>query len=946
MDYDPRACGAQCDDCPLRDFGPPVPPEANPNATVIAIGKAPGDHEKKWLAPYKGPAGKEVTAAFRTAGMPRRSIHWTTTVLCQPPNNDLKRVSAKIQKANAKLRKAWEKECRAANKASTPLPPRPDYALTPAEACRPRLAQEIARFRHIVPMGTAATKSILGHGASIMKVRGGMVDGLFQYDAASNAFSVYEAEDAQGHAAVQAASGAHDVKILPIFEPAFVMRARRWTKAFRTDVTRAVRWFKGTLEMRDPTVHLNPSPGALRAFLAVPDALYAYDVETDTRGTGLPYFDALKDRLNCVAIGDTDTVMVVGFTSRHDPHAAFYSDAEMAEIWTVLRDYFEDRTKMKCGHNAGAYDYAVVKHWFGVEPLPVLDTILLHRSVESELPHNLGFVASIYAPAIKAWKSDREGKKLATEAESDEDLQVYCGKDVSSTHIIVKPLLDAVHERGQWNVVLKDHRVQRVCSDMHEIGMYVDPGKRMAVESDLIQKAVKLRNDLRGLTGDPNFNPGSRDQLAALWFGKWKLRPTLDEETMYTASGAISTADVVVRECLKLPDLPDHVREHLLLTRKYRKTQKVLGTYVAKLRRVDETVTIGWDDEDDPDERAYREKYKISKRGVTWPDGRVHPGYSAHITNIGRLSSGRPVNAQNFPRWLRSMIRAAPGNVLVGADADQFHIRIFSSLWGAARYLEAFARGADPHATTADAVFPMSNRKGNRFREMDGFPGGHWDSDGYFIPDGEGDWEGPAYKTRVLGKKVQFSSAYAAGLETIHRIMTSAEDKDGALTYLHLTRPEVRIMHANWLGGLPEIKKGWAQEKALYDAHGYLADPVDGRRKDFLDGATPQELANYRTLASEAALMNGAMLDVTDELPLGCFGPNTGLITQCHDSMVYEVPADGVYEVNGRLMATKGTPAWRTLNVLREALNYEHPALSGVQFTSKPALGWTWAEVG
>ena len=963
--YQPQDLGARCTECPLKDCGPPVPPEANPDAILFAVGRSPGPHERKAGRPYVGPAGHRITQAFGAVGVPREKVHWTNVVACVPPAQDLKSLTARINKANAKAKREHVKAKREwikANKGGQEpteggQEPVLSLQLTPQEACRPRLMAELAAsgLTNIVPMGTDAAKTLLGPHASITAVRGGMVPANLRYDPKANQITVYGRDDD-----AEALPGFTCVRILPIFEPAFVLRFPRWSKAFAVDIGRAVAWFNDTLEFKDPTIIYHPKPDVLQAFLDKPGAVYAYDVETDG-------IECLTASMRCIAIGDADTVVVVGLRDKDlpplplhseritrllsgegDPQTSmWYTSTELPVVLDILCKWLADPTKVKVGHNAGVYDYGNCYGQFGVRSRGIMDTLQLHRLVEPELPHNLGFVASIYAPAVKAWKADRDGRKIALEAESNEELHAYCATDVSCTARVLGPLMKAVEVRGQRSIIAKDHRVQNVCIRMHEIGMRVDQKRRAEYERAMVTRAVTLRDQLRGLAGDPDFNPGSRDQLGALLFDKWKLNPPIDDdEILYTESGAISTGDPVLRSLLMLPKLKKHQRDHINLTRQYRKTQKMLGTYVAKLRPMAVDANLGWDDDEDPEDRAYRLHYNYDKKGATWADGRVHPGFN-NLTRVGRLNGGKPLNALNFPAHLRDMIVPEPGHCFVYVDADQFHIRIFGALWGVRKYLDAFELGADAHCITADACFPQTNKPGLRFREMEGFPGGTWHGD-CFVPDGTGKWGGDAKATRGLSKSVGFASAYAAGVETVHRTIQKAEDQEGNLIYLSLTMPEVRVLHGNWLRSVPELRAGWMTEEKLFDAHGYLADPVWGRRQDFLDGPTKQELANSRVLCAEASLMNDAMLRVVDAVPWGKWGPNTGLINQNYDSMVFEVPADGVHEVDGDWKASPGTPAWEVWHLLADALNYDGATvgLPGVQFTGPPSIGFNWRDLG
>lgn len=90
------------------------------------------------------------------------------------------------------------------------------------------------------------------------------------------------------------------------------------------------------------------------------------------------------------------------------------------------------------------------------------------------------------------------------------------------------------------------------------------------------------------------------------------------------------------------------------------------------------------------------------ERCTIWDDGRVHAQWKL-LTATGRLNSSP--NMQNIPRALRSMFIPALGRTLVSADSDQLELRVAASRWGAARYLEAFARGEDPHQTTMSLIW-------------------------------------------------------------------------------------------------------------------------------------------------------------------------------------------------------------------------------------------------
>lgn len=129
--YNPRACGARCDVCPLKGRTP-VPPEARHHAQIAVVGDYPGDADVKYGRPMVGPAGTEFDKALRSAGSDRGKVFITNVLLCRPPDGDLDELKRGL--------------AREAKENSSPLPP------TPEECCRPRLMAELQRFDDVIPM--------------------------------------------------------------------------------------------------------------------------------------------------------------------------------------------------------------------------------------------------------------------------------------------------------------------------------------------------------------------------------------------------------------------------------------------------------------------------------------------------------------------------------------------------------------------------------------------------------------------------------------------------------------------------------------------------------------------------------------------------------------------------------------------------------------------------
>jgi DNA polymerase I-like protein with 3'-5' exonuclease and polymerase domains/uracil-DNA glycosylase len=913
--YDPRAHGARCDECPLRG-STVVPPEHGASNleilsghAVAIVGEAPGEDEERQERPFIGKSGAELDKALKIAGIARGRVHVTNVLACRPPGNRLADLLAKISRDNKKVEKAYHAKVTAADKAGDPPPPKPRLTLSPIECCAPRFEAEIINFTNFITLGKTATQAITGGTASILAVRGGLTT-------------------------LEASERTPTRRVMPTIHPAFCLRQPRWFHVFRNDIHKAARWFRGEAEWVPPKITRNPDALTLQNFLSRTDVIYSFDLETDG-------IESLTAKIRCIAIGDGNEVMVVGFLGK-DGHTRFYSDLEELPIRTVLHTFFEDEDRVKYGWNSLNYDATVLRFQWGVEVKNHIDGILIHKGVESELPHNLAYAVSMGAEA-PAWKTDRAGNRLSTEAETDEALHNYCSLDAHLTAKILPGLSEQLRLRNQVHVWQFDQRVQLVCRSMHATGMFVDQAARLAKEKELLSRRFTLLADIRDRLQLPDFNPGSVFQVRDILFEQWKLTPPLDDEDRYTASQDPSTADLVLRALLTDHSVPDEQREVIKLLRYYRKIQKVLGTYVVKLRPANMAADLGWDEEDDWADKETRERYGEVKQGIVDPrTGRMYPGWSAVPPVTGRLSSSKPINAMNFPSKLRGMACAAPGNVLVGADSDQIEVRVAASLWEVELYLRAFEEGKDVHSMNSFTIF------GDAFCKAAGIDpaafsapgmlvGTAWDAEGKFI--GKGD----AKNLRSLGKAVFLASQYMAGVEKAQQMIqrtevpakdptTGEELKDGTtdLPYALLPLRKVREMRDRWMGGVPEYEHGWKKEINEWRLQGYLTDPILGRRRDFLDGENPNELVNYKVQSSAASIISTAMLEIYDQIPEGKWGPGTGIVNQCHDHIVVECPEN---EAEG------------VAKIIERAMNVSYAALPGVKFTASASIGHSWDKV-
>jgi DNA polymerase I-like protein with 3'-5' exonuclease and polymerase domains/uracil-DNA glycosylase len=911
--YNPTSDGAKCIGCPLRRWAgkdwSPVPAQRAVRAPVgLLLGEAPEKTEAERGAPFVGESGKELNEALNDVGIQRVRYDVDNVIACRAPGDKYKLIAIRLRK---------EKKVPAILANGQPNPHHsPAYEQHPAVHCRPRLMRSLLRTTNVVPMGGTAANAVLGGAHSILSIRGGPTN---------------------------ATVSGHKLLVLPTVHPRFVRRARRWRTVFRADFRRALRYFTGTLQWKDPLVYTEPDVDLLRWFLAQPSAYWSYDVETDAR-------EPLLAKLRCIAIardatpkeralGYDDAVIVV-FLQGIDgcpTQDAFTVQSYRAQLKAASTD-----GRMWVGHNAGWYDRLVMEQELGVTPgvlrgspggvgltgevnyaamvRSMIDTILLTRLECSELPKSLGVVGSRFTD-VSAWKQDNEGNKLATGAQTNEELGAYCAIDTAVTHRIFPILWNRVQARGQNRpcparpsiTLLKlDHEMQAVCAGMTRTGMFIDAPAQKVMDTKMTSEVAVLRTKAVAAQPSsvyrPNFNPASPNQVRRILYTSkgFDLDPV-----SFTDSGDPSTGDGVLREHLMDPDTPPDAVAFIWSMRKYRKRHKLLTSFVSKLR----PRHVG---------------------GVVDTDGRLRVAWSSHVPVTGRFASSQPMNVQNWPKLVRTLVKAAPGNKLVGADYDALEGKEGAGRWGMKAYLDAFNRPVplDSHQITMEFCY------GKRIWTMPGCPppgrqyhkewkAGPWGPGGTAV--GPGKIKGKFNELRNLVKRYYYGKQFSAGDEVVWGLLREAEDDDGNFIYKDLKLTEVAAMSRRFLAMCPELPLGWAKEEAFFKANGFNEEPFTLRRRDFLDGFELPEVVNFPIQSGAAALMNIAGLDLIGRGYYCNFaGAGTGLIQQGHDAYVLEVPE---------------ALAPRARFDLEDCMTQEYQSIYPVKFTAGAEIGDRWSEV-
>lgn len=845
--WDPRTIGCRCDRCDLRDREP-VPPDLVPNARLTIIAEAPGKHEVEEGRPLVGASGREMNRAIEEAEHHRCEVSADNVILCRIPAKGIDLYTTRLRRRNLQREAEGEE----------PL-------LHPFVACAPHLDRTVARSRALLVLGKTALAALTG--------------------------------TRQGEAGLTSQRGfpmtLRGLPAVATWHPAHVLRNRRWTAVFRSDVAKAFRHATGRLEWTSPKMLFNPTVAQLDAALdrLSRKRLVGCDCETEP-GPGREDFDPEHDALRCVALGTREFCVSVGFRSVPKQSVPTLWRAPPNIAQERIRNFFSRCVGRVAGpllvmHNGNVYDRPVLRsHRM---PLPdfryVLDTLPLSRNAWSELGHDLDFLMSWYTDAPKH-KGRKGGGKIDHSAwESDKELAVYCMRDVAADVAIFAPLLAEVRETQQQAVFRSDIEMQRFAEGAHRAGMKTDPEeirrheRRLLLKMQSAQEAANLALARSGVWRRAKpINLASVPQVREFLYDGLMLPIQLADET--DSEGDPTTKRDAVYELLQIVGLPDHAIDFCEALLEYRSAARTLSKDI---------------------------------RGLTPDaDGRVHPSWGT-LGVTGRPQSTDP-NVSNVPSRkrdpdsLRSIYVPEPGCVFVYCDLDQVELRAVAALSGDRIWLDLFHR--------QERGEMLDGRKIDMHKINAGV---------YF----EKKWYDIDPRERDFSKGLTYLLLYGGGprraLINMRQVVKLADGGGLVRPYAALPLKKVRDARAKFLRVHHWLPTWWDKTVQEWRTDRFLREPILGRVRYFLDGEggdrgegeeQRSELINFRAQSATAGWMSGvnAVGTVMREIGWPWYGKRRGmggrgLIHHGYDSMMVEV-AGGRAEEAAKILAGAMATRW------------------------------------
>lgn len=699
------------------------------------------------------------------------------------------------------------------------------------------LFKDLAEIRPnvVVPMGNTALWALTGLG-NIGKRRGSILD--ISWDLA-------RAKDLERHGlltreVVDNISAVLGMKVIPSYHPAYVLRQYEHLVVFQTDLGR-IRADSEFPELRLPRTDLiiNPPdedlPGLATKLQS--GAVLCYDIET------------VSNRLFCVGFA-TEPSWVVTVTADSPARWEFIRELLESDVPKLAQNGLFDKTFLTTHTDIRVNNY---HH----------DTMVAQHACYPELPKGLDFLGSIYTRE-PYFKDEGKAWKEKEVADVDQFLR-YNAKDVATTlrawnALVGNELTNVAFRQLHDRIVLDD---SRVFHDMMSRGIRVDLGAMTAAKEKLEREAAALQEVLdktviqhvtdilvqaraaEGKPGAKKLELMCTDFLSNAIKGQGTPKGALNvnsskqlKEYLYgiyglkpktkRGTGAITADEDALKE------LFTETGDPILLTIvKIRQKRKRISAYL---------------------------KVKTTPSGDTYfsiNPVRTKTGRSA----CGKTTTGFGVNFQTIPHELRYTYIPVDGYRFAYLDYSQAEARIVAARGGVTKLLEAFRNGDDIHALTASLVLdiPLS--------EVEEHP------------------------HRYLGKRCNHAFNYEMGPYKFWTLLA----RDANETGIKISRSEAKRLRERHFTAYPELLHYWDLIRGQLRKNRTLVNPF-GRSRTFLgrlDNDTFREAFSHYAQSTVADMVRLAMARVHDDLILPWRGdfPDTRIVMECHDALLFQYPA-------------------------------------------------------
>lgn len=666
--------------------------------------------------------------------------------------------------------------------------------------------------------------------------------------------------------------------VIPTYHPSYIMKGQsQETVTWYNDFKKVDNASRGLIKRTQERFNLFPSLGDIEDFRdSVLKSGVSIGVDIETTGFNLDYADIIVVGLassgsTAISIPFFKKGMKAYWPSVEEEQAAREMLGEiLKKAPTIFQNAMFDIQHLR-------------NHGFIVGNL-VDDTMLAHHALHPELPHNLGYITSIYG-STPYWKGPVLKNADSMKDIDDKTLRTYNLRDACVLKQIMPGLAEDLRD-SQTEKIYRNISIKLVdpLLRMMETGVKIDKRVLGNYRSSLKRRETKLLKTIREVwTIDENFNFSSSADLNYLLYGKLpakydRAKKELEKplktntkkyseliktvsvientkpfrKTMFspgtTSSGNYSTdANALLRYSIAINNRLEAMKRLIQRKKSHNIEEKELNAMLVvldSLRNLKET------------EKLLSTYTVFSIRS----DGRLHGNFLIHGTANGRLSSRSP-NLQNIPWKTEKLGRAfvpEQGNVFIEIDYSNLELRVLAYLSKDDKLINTFKEGRNVHSDNTKILFGID--------ETD-----------------------PMWKSaRRAAKTYIFGRNYGGTLRGIfERIVESVPE-------LQLTFSHFKELDNNYRKAHPKSTE-WAEKtqqtvvatRTLRNAFGrvriFLGNkPIMGK-----DEGVKRAGLNFPIQSTAADIINMALINIYDKYK---DDKDLKILFQIHDSLIFEAP--------------------------------------------------------
>jgi len=668
--FDRKNC--DCENCPLNGRTKVRSTCGIPNPSIVLIGEAPGADEEsgdtkfsyedqrafsqREKGPFIGASGGILKSALGQAGIMWHTVYRMNVINCRPTNNDID--SEDAQEAIKCCKGGFEDELQNLRKMGASV---------------------------LVPVGNTALKA-LGVDGSISRSRG----------------SVYSIERFGG-------------VCIPTYHPSFILRgAIREEAVWVADLRKARDLSLKKWKPPKERFNIRPTLKDVRSFVSEAiknKSLVACDIETD--GGFSPDYNRIT--MIGLAVNGEEAIVIPFLRGGEHAREPYWTTGDEVAVRKDIQRLFDSCDTMF--QNALFDVYQMAEKGLTVRKLKH-DTMLLHHAIHPELPHDLGYIVSIYG-STPYWKDVTKGSK-ARMIEQDEDIiRIYNARDTVVLHQCLPDMLKDLKDVGtekqyfDWSMKLVWPLVR-----MKMNGIKCDSKQVAKLKRTLEKEYHELDELLRSELDLPaSFNFDSNFHLQYLLYGK--KPPSLAKK--YAEKDEIDASEKRSKTTKKYLELVSAIEPYEKVKPLYQSRSRARNCDAEALLSIQQAAAGRLESMDYLKRPAaqhavervaierllrfielYSRFAEVSKMLGTYTnypiakDGRVHGDFKIHGTATGRLSASNP-NLQNQPKSVRVIFVSEPGNVLIEGDYSNLELRVMAYVAGEPILIDAFEKGVKVH---------------------------------------------------------------------------------------------------------------------------------------------------------------------------------------------------------------------------------------------------------